>query len=238
MIQSSLAIAAASSPEAVSTPPHILLSALAFLGLGVLLVVAAVVAAGLAGFGKRRAARSVAAAAAGAVLFYAVVLFAAAWASRDRTLGPGGRKYFCELDCHLAYSLEPAAASGTGGRAVVVVRTWFDPATTSAWRGDTALTPNPRVAWIVDAAGRRYLPLPPTAGAGPDSGVAAFDRPLRPGESSQTTLSFDLPGGVRGPRLYVGDRGMPGPLLIGHENSPGHGKIYFALGSPAPGRHG
>ncbi|HEV2064075.1 MAG TPA: hypothetical protein VGS00_05955, partial [Thermoanaerobaculia bacterium] len=52
---------------------------------------------------------------------------------------------------------------------------------------------------------------------------------LRPGESYETTLVFDLPDGAANLRLFLGDPLGVENLLIGHENSPMHGKIYFAL---------
>ncbi|PWT85023.1 MAG: hypothetical protein C5B56_14700, partial [Proteobacteria bacterium] len=40
------------------------------------------------------------------VSVYAVLLFGAAAVSPDRTLSPGAWKYFCEVDCHIAYSVQ------------------------------------------------------------------------------------------------------------------------------------
>jgi hypothetical protein len=39
-------------------------------------------------------------------LGYATVLFGVALTSGDKALPPGHWKYFCEADCHIAYSIE------------------------------------------------------------------------------------------------------------------------------------
>jgi hypothetical protein len=165
---------------------------------------------------------------------YAALLFGAALFSRDRTLAPGERKYFCEMDCHIAYDLTSAAAPDARTR-VVTVRSWFDPGTIAAFRGDGPLSPNPRTVWLEDETGRRFLPsVAGTAAweAAHGNPSAPLSRQLRPGESYTTTFVFTLPADARGPRLFVGDPVGPENLLIGHENSPLHGKVYFAL--PAP----
>ena len=162
---------------------------------------------------------------------YAVLLLGAAVFSRDRTLAPGERKYFCEMDCHIAYDVTSAAAPDATTR-VVTVRSWFDPSTIAAFRGNGPLSPNPRTVWLEDEAGRRFRPSVAGTAAweaahgGPSTPLS---RPLRPGESYTTTFVFTLPADARGPRLFVGDPVGPEALLIGHENSPLHGKVYFAL---------
>jgi hypothetical protein len=165
---------------------------------------------------------------------YAAVLLGAALLSREKTLAQGERKYFCEMDCHVAYDVT-AAAAPDGTTRVVTVRTWFDPSTIASFRGNGPLTPNPRVVWLEDEAGRRFAPsVAGTAAweAAHGNPSAPLSRELRPGESYTTTFVFSLPADARGPRLFIGDTVGPENLLIGHENSPLHGKVYFAL--PAP----
>lgn len=176
------------------------------------------------------------------VIGYAGVLLADSAVSQERILSPGEKKYFCEIDCHLAYSvegietsvvvgppLEPLRASGRWH--VVRLRTWFDERTVSQRRGYSPLTPNPRVVYIRDATGRRFDPVPQAAEALAAAGrvSAPLNRPLRPGESYETLLAFDLPPGTRAPRLYVGDRDPVSFVLIGHEQSPFHPKVWFRL---------
>lgn len=105
------------------------------------------------------------------------------------------------------------------------IKAWFDPNTTAPFRGNSPLAPNPRVACLVDDAGRRY--------PAPVEELPGLSRALRPGESSRTTLSFLVPAGAGWPRLFLGDPPGIESLLIGHENSPLHGRIDFSL---APGR--
>src|SRR5467141_4829797 len=68
---------------------------------------------------------------------YFILLSGVSFASSEQVLPPGGWKYFCEIDCHLAYSLigaRTAAALGPemqqvtahGEFVVVRAKTWFD----------------------------------------------------------------------------------------------------------------
>ena len=53
---------------------------------------------------------------------YVPLLAGAAFFSRERTLRPGEWKYFCEVDCHIAYSVESVRTvktlepTGVGGQ--------------------------------------------------------------------------------------------------------------------------
>ena len=227
MLQSSLSLAFMDAFVPELAP----LVALAFLGVGFVLVVGTV-SAGIAFAARRiRLAQWIGAAVLAVAAGYAVLLVGASVVSRDRTLVPGERKYFCEIDCHIAYDVTSAEPAGDRGRAVTL-RTWFDPSTIAPFRGDAPLSPGPRAVYLVDDAGRRYDPSPDATAAWQKAhgGSTALGRELRPGESYTTTLVFDLPRDVRAARLYVGD--PPGGVekaLIGHENSPMHGKVYLAL---------
>jgi hypothetical protein len=230
MVQSTLSMLATD----VFVPSLAPLVILAFLGAALLLVCAAL-GAGVAAAARRfHLAKAVGGAGLAVAVVYSTLLLAAALFSRDRTLAPGERKYFCEMDCHLAYDVASAAAPDTTTR-VVTVRTWFDPATIASFRGDAPLSPNPRTVWLVDEAGRRYAPSDAATQAWEKAhggSSTPLDRPLRPGESYTTTFVFTLPPEARGPRLFIGNTGGPESFLINHENSLLHGKIYFAL--PAP----
>ncbi|HXN64807.1 MAG TPA: hypothetical protein VN862_05695 [Candidatus Acidoferrales bacterium] len=175
------------------------------------------------------------------VIFYAVLLFSFSAASHEQTLAMGEHKYFCEVDCHIAYSVQsvtrqrslgPASAplDAAGVFYIVRLQTWFDPATISATRGDGPLMPSPHRAVIVDGAGREYpsscLAL---AELGPDSAKTPLLTPLRPGESYVTDFVFDLPATISNPRLLVKDDDFVTSFVIGHEDSPFHKKVLFAL---------
>jgi len=207
---------------------------LAFLGVG-FVVVCTAVAAGVAYATRRgRLAALIGASGVVAAAGYAALLAGASLLSRDRTLAPGEHKYFCEMDCHIAYDVTAADASEVGRRAVTL-RTWFDPSTIAPFRGDGPLTPGPRTVYLVDDAGRRWEPSTAATAAWERShgNSTPLGRPLRPGESYTTTLVFEAPADAPA-RLFVGaPRGTPDDLLIGHENSPFHGKTYFALPAPA-----
>jgi hypothetical protein len=212
-------------------PPLAPLVALAFLGTGLVLAGLAVGAGVALAARRRRIAATLGLAAVGVAALYTAALGGAAMVSRERTLTAGERKYFCEIDCHIAYEVVATAAAGAGKRAVTV-RTWFDPATIAPFRGDAPLSPGPREVFLVDEDGRRHAPSPEATGAWQTAHADStpFGRELRPGESYRTTLVFDTPPAARPARLFVGDPG--GALdrfVIGHENSPFHGKTYFAL---------
>jgi len=225
-------------------PPLAPLVVLAFLGTAALLTVAAVVFLYAVIAKRRRLIFAVLLGVAGLLTLYAGTLIAASALSRERVLLLGEKKYFCEIDCHLAYSLvgvevapelgmPPHLAHPAGRFHVVTVRTWFDESTISPRRPkDATLYPNPRVIFVKDAEGRRYEPS--TAG---ESALAASGRastpitqPLRPGESYTTCFVFDLPDDAREPRLFLGDAPGVEFLLIGHEMSPWHRRVWFALG--------
>ena len=71
-------------------------------------------------------------------------------------------------------------------------------------------------------------------GAGRPS--VGFGLPLRPGDHYDTSLVFDLPSDARNPRLWVADRIPEAFFMIGHENSPFHERVLFALEPEASGR--
>ncbi len=226
----------------IDVPPQAPLAALAFLAAALL------IAAGLAGalFGalsKRPRLVGGGAALAGVVAGVYILLWTgAALASRERLLATGEMKYFCEIDCHLAYSVtrvERVTALRAGGPApasgsflVVTLKTWFDPGTTSPRRPiDAPLWPNPRNVCAMDADGRRYRPLPGASAALARAGRVStpLTEPLLPGESYQTLLVFDVPREARGVKLYVGNLASEGAFLIGYEAAPIAKKAWFSL---------
>ena len=181
---------------------------------------------------------------------YLLLLSGVSFASSEKVLPAGGWKYFCEIDCHLAYSLagaQTAAALGpemqqisARGKFIVVhVKTWFDERTISAHRGNGPLTPNPRKVVLVDDTGRSFAPSAESQAAFVRLGNSStpLTEPLRPGESYTTDFVFDVPKDARGLRLLVTEDDPESRLVIGHENSLLHKKIYFGVDSaPAPTR--
>lgn len=178
---------------------------------------------------------------------YFVLLTGVSFASSEKVLAPGGWKYFCEIDCHLAYSLigaQTTAALGSeiqqvsarGEFVVVRMKTWFDERTISAHRGNGPLTPNGRKVFLVDETGQRFAPSPEgqTVLARLTSNSTPLTQPLRPGESYMTDLVFDVPRGAHGLRLLITEDDPETRLVIGHENSLLHKKIYFAVDSAPP----
>jgi hypothetical protein len=173
---------------------------------------------------------------------YLLLLFGASVISHEKVLTSAEKKYFCEIDCHIAYSVEgvteakvlgtaPQQATASGKFYVVKIKTWFDEKTISSRRGNGPLFPNPRRVVIVDEQGREYEPS--ATGLSilqhDELNWTPLTQSLRPGESYTTDLVFDLPDSVRNPRLFITDADVVTNFLIGHENSPLHEKIYFGL---------
>jgi hypothetical protein len=157
----------------------------------------------------------------GAVVYFAL-LFGFSAGSHETVLAHGQEKYFCEIDCHLAYSVVDAKTQ-PDGRTVITLRTRFDETTSSPNRPkDAPLTPSPREVWLVDSGGHEYAPVF-TAGT-------PLLTPLKPAESYTTQLEFDLPKEATGLRLLINTTpGWPDHVVIGDENSWLHKKTYFAL---------
>jgi hypothetical protein len=173
---------------------------------------------------------------------YGGTLLAASLASSEKTLGAGQQKYFCEVDCHLAYSVtsvQTAKILGSGEKQataagtfyVVTLRTYFDEKSTSANRGNGLLYPNLRWVRVVDDRGHLIgTSLEGTRALEPSPAETVYlDQPLRPGDSYETTLVFDVPPDAQNPRLWLTDPEIVNWVLIGHENSFLHKKIYFGL---------
>jgi len=230
-----------------STPHFAPIVVLMFLGTLALIALSVLVlfygAVRRSGFFARLGAGAVFAVAAG----YLLLLCGVSFASSDKVLPPGGWKYFCEIDCHIAYSVagvKTAAALGpemqqtqANGKFVIVrVKTWFDERTISAHRSNGPLTPNRRKVWLVDDTDQSFAPSP--------EGEATFSRivgpstpltqALRPGESYTTDLVFDVPKDARGLRLLITEDDPETRLVIGHENSLLHKKIYLGIDAAAP----
>ncbi len=185
--------------------------------------------------------------AAGIVVFgYGAVLIGFSLTSSERVLSPGEEKYFCEIDCHLAYALTSARmvdtlgapsaeAKADGTFLVVSLRTRFDETTISNHRPkDFPLYPSPREISIVDEDGKIYsisaqgqAALEQTGGGG-----TPLTQWLRPGDSYSTDLVFDVPAQIRGARLYVRSQFVPtwlGRVVIGGEQSFLHRRTLHRL---------
>jgi hypothetical protein len=180
------------------------------------------------------------------VACYLLVLCGVSLASSEKVLPVGGWKYFCEIDCHIGYSVSGVETTGAlgpemrqtsaGGQFVVVrLKVWFDEHTISRTRGDGPLTPNRRRVVLEDANGRTY-PQSPEAEAElvrVEGQAGSLGEPLRPGQSFERELAFDVPKNASGLRLLITEDDPETVLIIGHENSLLHGKIYLGL-HPAP----
>ena len=173
---------------------------------------------------------------------YVGLMLIFSWSSSNRVLVRGQEKYFCEIDCHLAYSVvdvrqtkslgnpaQPLNASGMFY--MIIVRTRFDEATISSLRGDGSLSPNPRLVAIVDSTGSRFEVSQAAQALVEQSAPEGtpMDSPLRPGESYTSTLIFDLPPTVRTPVLLINEGDWITRFVIGNENSLAHKKTVFQI---------
>jgi hypothetical protein len=201
------------------------LAVVGFLGacVGLFLAVAAVVIFWLAR--KRRFARYALVTTGAGIVVYFALLFAFSAGSRASTLARGQEKYFCEIDCHLAYAVMDVSTRSVGSLSdyVVTLRTRFDETTISPHRPkDAPLMPSPREVQVIDSEGRVYSAVA-TAGT-------SLMTPLKPGESYTTQVDFRIPKDAGGLRLLLNTIPQwPDRLVIGDENSWGHEKTYFAL---------
>lgn len=225
---------------------NVILSILTFLGTGAMLVGLGITLAVLLARHNAHAARRVGIAMAAVAGVYLLLLVGTSLASGPRAVEPGNAKYFCEIDCHLAYTVVGArrvaalgAARANGAFEVVTLKVWFDPGTTSPRRDDSPLYPNPRAVRLVDAAGRAYAPSAAGIAAleAAEGKQAPLTQALRPGESYTTSLVFEVPADARTGELLLTESDPITHLLIGHENSLLHRPVPFRLtGSPsAPG---
>ncbi|GAC1621170.1 MAG: hypothetical protein NVS9B13_12370 [Candidatus Acidiferrum sp.] len=166
---------------------------------------------------------------------YAIVLFGFSLFSSEIILPAGGKKYFCEIDCHLAYSIARVQTAAHGNFVIVSIKTWFDPRTISPHRGDSPLTPNPRRVVLTDDGGHVYSPSSESELVLRPIGNLStpITQSLRPGESYTSDFVFDVPQEARGLRLLITEDDSETRFIIGHENSFLHKKMYLGLGFAA-----
>ena len=175
---------------------------------------------------QRKAARIVAMLTGAGAVVYIALLFGCSLVSKQKVLARGQEKYFCEMDCHLAYSIVSVKEEPSGSdakRYVVALKTRFDETTISSHRPkDVPLMPSPREIKLMDSAGRTFAPE--------SSRGLSLMQPLVPGESYTTELTFAVPAGAQGLKLLVRTvPGFPDQFVIGNENSLFHNKTYLAL---------
>ena len=173
---------------------------------------------------------------------YVGLMLIFSWSSSNRVLMRGQEKYFCEIDCHLAYSVvdvrqtkslgnpaQPLNASGMFY--MIIVRTRFDETTISSRRGNGRLSPNSRLVAILDDTGSRFEPSQAAQALIEQSSPEGtpMDSPLRPGESYTSTLVFDLPPTIQAPVLLIHEGDWITRFVIGNENSLAHKKTVFQI---------
>lgn len=218
------------------------LGALAFLATGLIFLIAAVIFLYTVIKGQLAGSKFVLATTLVIASTYIGALLFFSFTSKDIVLARGQEKHFCEIDCHLAYSVldvQQTKSLGAGADQatakgmfyVVTVKTRFDQNTISSTRGNGELKPNSRIATIVDGAGRRYAVSAQgeSALANSENVGIPLTTALRPGESYVTKLVFDLPTDVTNPTLLINEGQWLTHFLIGNENSPLHKKTRFQL---------
>jgi hypothetical protein len=228
----------------VYTPHFAPIVVLAFLGSAFLLILSLFVCLVAALRKARRVAIASLRVGVAIVLAYVPILFTCAFLSRDATIVPGAWKYFCEIDCHIAYSIGEVQSisadagelqiNGPGEKFVIVqLRTWFDPSTISAHRGDGPLMPSERKVRLIDSRGREFVESTQAVRVLQAKGLHStpLRTPLRPGESYVSYLVFETPAGTADYRLLVASAEELDAAIWGHEISPFHGKAYFSIHS-------
>lgn len=208
------------------------IGALVLLGTGGLLLIAALVLIYFIVRRKHLAAKIMLAAMAVLFASYVAALLIFSLASHETVLARGQEKHFCELDCHLAYSVLNAqqAKSVTtqsnqlaarGEFTIITLKTRFDETTIGSVRGNGELYPNSRALTLIDDCGNPYGPVAQLQ--------TPLTTPLRPGDSYTTDLVFDLPTGAKPATLLINEADWITHLVIGHENSPLHKQTKFQV---------
>jgi hypothetical protein len=219
---------------------------LAFLGTGLLILVTALVLVGSLIARKFRLAKIVVIGMLIVTGLYLGAMLAFSLASHEKLLARGEEKHFCEIDCHLAYSIAnvrqiktlgtaPNQSTAQGVYTIVTVKTRFDETTIASWRGNGLLYPNSRALTLVDERGNKHAPANVTLPA-PDASqtnVQPLTAPLRPGESYTSEIVFDLPADAKSATLLINEGEFVTHFIIGHENSPLHKKSSFHIDLPA-----
>lgn len=163
---------------------------------------------------------------------YLAAMLIFSFSSRENVLAHGQEKYFCELDCHLAYSIVNTTQAKMSGDAanqltaqrqltIVTIKTRFDEKTTGPSRGNGLLYPNGRAVVLIDQQGSRYAPV---SFAG-----TSLTNPLRPGESYTTDIAFDFPANAKPASILINEDAWETRFVIGHENSLLHKKTRFQV---------
>jgi hypothetical protein len=181
------------------------------------------------------------------VVGYLLLLTGVSFASSEKVLPPGGWKVFCEIDCHIWYSVagshvvtalgpEMQQTAANGQFVVVRLKTWFNENTISPHRGNRPLVLGPRRVALVDDSGRSFgvSREGQAALAALGGSSTPLDQVLRPGESFTTDFVFDVPKTARGLRLLITDDDPATRFVIGHENSLLHKKIFLGVDSAPP----
>lgn len=163
---------------------------------------------------------------------YLAAMLIFSFTSRENVLARGQEKYFCELDCHLAYSIVNVTQAKTFGDSanqrtaqgqftIITVKTRFDETTIGPRRGNGLLYPNGRAVILIDEQGNRHTPV---SEAGP-----SLTNPLRPAESHTTDIAFDLPVNAKPASILINEDAWETRFVIGHENSLLHKKTRFQV---------
>lgn len=163
---------------------------------------------------------------------YLAAMLIFSFASHESVLARGQEKHFCELDCHLAYSIvnatqaktfgdDPNQLTAQGRFTVITVKTRFDETTIGPRRGDGLLYPNGRAVVVIDEQGKRYAPTAQTG--------TPLTNPLRPAESYTTNIAFDLPVNAKPSTILINENAWETRFVIGHENSLLHKKTRFQI---------
>lgn len=201
------------------------MAALALLGTGGLIFVAVILLLQSLIVRKPRRAKVVLMAICAIVVLYGCAVLIFSFASHYKLLARGEEKHFCELDCHLAYSIVNVAQSPIANSqsiaTVITIKTRFDETTIASSRGNALLYPNSRALILFDDRGNQYMSA--------SEGGTPLTSPLRPGRSYTTDVVFNLPANAKPTRLLINESDWITRVVIGHENSPLHKRTEFQL---------
>lgn len=171
-------------------------------------------------------------------MFYFAMLSGFSVVSEEKNLGLNEPKQYCGfyLDCHMHAAVTSITTAKSIGNKIADGEFYIVRVKVSSNAKAATLGLNTVDAHVVDGEGRRYdRDIDAESGLSPQPG---FEEPVSPFESFEKEIVFDLPAGIRNPRLDIregqGIERMIQALLVGDEDSVFHKRTYFSLAEPAP----
>lgn len=166
-------------------------------------------------------------------VFYAILLFGSSLGSKEKTLGLNEAKEYCGfyLDCHMHTAVTQVQKAKTIGAKTAEGEFYIVTVKVSSDAKREPLQLIGTEAKVFDEQKNSYTrDLEAERALGPQP---EFETRIAPAETFTKAIVFDLPTGVKGPRLDIRDGydvdAYLEAVLIGDEDSIFHQRNYFSL---------